>query len=104
MALLIPIFESQYAAILRTLNKVASHNWRQTGRIHVLQLRSQDSRANFEIVSEYCQNNRITDILVPPRIHIGENLLREAGYSVHLAPSYKNLVHGDGLTQSLHTL
>ena len=90
--------------LVRALDRLAPFDWVSRGAIRVFPL-DEDAHGNVaDILSEYCQNNKIRHVLVPKRVHCDERALSEAGYTVIMGPTIVELVRGDGLLRQLRDL
>src|ERR1035437_219332 len=104
MALLIPIPRSNSEALVRALNRIAPFDWAVRRAIHVFSLDEGAIESVADILCEYCQNNRIRNILVPRRVHCDEMALSDAGYAVIRGPTIGELLRGSGLLEHLRDL
>src|SRR5687768_4989772 len=104
MALLIPIPQGSYDALVRLLNRVAPYDWARSTEIHVIAINDQHVASDADRVFAYCQDHDIDQVLVPSRIHLDEQMIAEAGYTVRSAASVRNLISGNGLLKHLSAL
>jgi hypothetical protein len=104
MALLIVIPRNSHGALVNLLARVAGHDWERSAQLHVFAIHDECEASDADEVFQYCQAHQIRDVLVPGRIHLKEQRLSDADYTVRRASSVKNLLHGDGLTKHLAEL
>ncbi len=102
MALLIPVLRENQALLEGALSKIAGYDWADRRNIHLFPM--DDPRSEKRGLIEYCQNNRIQNVLVPNRLQCGEKILQNAGYTVLLVPCISELVEGHALRDQLRKL
>ena len=91
-------------ALEGALHRVAPFDWDSRGAIHVFPL-DMDAHGNVaDVLCEYCQDNKISHVLVPKRVHCDERAISDAGYTVVMGPTVVELVRGDGLLHQLRNL
>lgn len=104
MPLLIPIPQSNSEALEKALHRIAPFDWATRRLIHVFPFDPAKDENVADAICDYCQDNKISHVLVPKRVHCGEKDISDAGYIVIGGPTIGELVHGNGLLRHLRDL